>query len=254
VITMLLPLALTLAMQTDGRSPLRRWFPVVAMAGAIPITISRSAIVGAIVGVAVLLPTLPRSARRLVILGGLGLGGAIFVLMPGMLGVLRNLFTNVTSDPSALSRTNSYGFVYEYFQGRPLFGRGFLTFLPKYRIVDNQYLGLLVDIGAVGLVAFFLLVLSGLCVSWRLHRIVSLETGHELAAGLAAGIAVGIVGFALFDGLAFPMASGFLFLELGLAGAIWCLAVNCRVGSAPPTPPSISVVEERTSQAKNAIS
>jgi hypothetical protein len=34
---------------------------------------------------------------------------------------------------------------------------------------------------------------------------------------------VGAVGFAVFDGLGFPMAAGLLFLVMGLVGALWRL-------------------------------
>ncbi len=54
VITMILPLAVTLALQRDGRSFIARWWSVAAMVAVIPLAISRSAIVGAAVGLLVL--------------------------------------------------------------------------------------------------------------------------------------------------------------------------------------------------------
>jgi O-antigen ligase len=220
VVTMILPLALTLARQEDGRGAFRRWFPVAAMAAIIPLTISRSALVGAVVGLILLLPTWPKTARRWLIAAGAAAGAAVFVLVPGVLGTILGLFTRVGGDSSARSRTDSYGIVLQYFQQRPIFGRGFSTFLPAYRILDNQYLGLLIDIGMVGLVVFLSLLIATILVAWSVRRHTSSSDVRELANGLASGVAVGAVGLALFDGLGFPMAAGFLFLEMGLAGSI----------------------------------
>ena len=220
VVTMLLPLALTLARQEDGRGVVRRWFPVVAMTAVIPLTISRSALVGAVVGLVLLVPTWPKTARRWLIAASVAVGAAVFVLVPGVLGTILGLFTRISGDSSALSRTDSYEIVFQYFQQRPIFGRGFSTFLPAYRILDNQYLGLLVDIGIVGLVSFLSLLSAAILVAWSVRRQTSSPAIGELASGLASGVAVGAVGLALFDGLGFPMAAGFLFLQIGLAGSI----------------------------------
>jgi O-antigen ligase len=228
VVTMMLPMALTLVLHGQSRSLIRRLVPVVLMAASVPIALSRSALVGAVVGLAVLLPTWPKVARRwLLVFLGVGIAG-VFVLVPGILGALADLFTGIGSDSSALSRTGSYSMMSDFLKQRPLFGRGLFTLLPKYRTLDNQYAGLLIDIGVVGTIAFLALPVTGIAVARRIRQQSMDQLTRDLAAGLAAGIATGAVGFALFDGLSFPMASGLLFLQLGIVGALWRKAVQER--------------------------
>ena len=80
------------------------------------------------------------------------------------------LFTGISQDDSARSRTDSYALAFDFIQQRPFFGRGFSTFLPTYRIIDNQYLGLLIETGVVGLLAFISLLVTALVVAGRLSR------------------------------------------------------------------------------------
>ena len=71
VLTMILPLALALALSDKGRSAVRRWVPPLLILAGITLSISRSAILGAVVGLAILLVTLPaRTVRSLLAAGG----------------------------------------------------------------------------------------------------------------------------------------------------------------------------------------
>lgn len=226
VITMLIPLAIVTARVADGRHVIQRWWPVVAMVGAVPIAISRSALVGAAVGLAVLLPVLPAVTRRLVIGGAVVATVLTFALVPGLVGSMIRLFTGISGDGSAQSRTNSYAIVWEYFVRSPLFGRGFSTFLPSHRILDNQYLLLLLDVGLVGLLAMLALLVAGVVMGLKI-RCVSGDRGvRELGQALVASLLVGGVGFALFDGLSFSMAAGMFFLLLGVVGAFSKISAN----------------------------
>ena len=73
---------------------------------------------------------------------------------PNLFGSIVGLFAGAPEDPSITSRTDSFDLPVEFIAPQPLFGRGLGTFLPKYRIFDNQYLVLLVTIGIVGTLAF----------------------------------------------------------------------------------------------------
>jgi O-antigen ligase len=218
VITMILPLAVTLATQRDGRTILARWWPVAAMVAVIPLAISRSAIVGAVVGFLVLLPSLSGRVRGLVLIGATAAAIVTFITVPGLLGSLGRLFVNIDSDGSSRSRTDSYGLVGEYFLHSPLFGRGYSTFLPAHRILDNQYLLLLMDVGLIGLLAVLGLLASGAAAGVGARRTAMNPRIAELGQSVAASIAVGAVGLALFDAFSFPMAVGLLMLSIGLAG------------------------------------
>jgi len=220
VITMILPLAIHLALTDRTRSILLRAYPVIVMAFACVTSISRSALVCAVVGVG-LLSLAWRPATRLAALALVGMfSAAVFVLIPGILGSMAGLFTNIAGDSSALSRTDSYAFAWDFIQRAPLFGRGFSTFLPVYRIFDNQYLTLMVEVGLVGLMAVLALQIRALiCARTARTRALDADSAH-LGQALFASIASGAVGLALFDGFSFPMAAGLFFLLVGLAGSL----------------------------------
>ncbi|MRJ76477.1 hypothetical protein GEV29_08020 [Aeromicrobium sp. SMF47] len=219
VITMILPLALALAFSDTSRGALRRWFPVLALAISVPLSISRSALLSAVVGCLVIILSWPPAARRIAAAGAAVMTVGVYITVPGMLGSLLGLFTGIGGDSSALSRTGSYPIAFEFVEKSPLFGRGFSTFLPKYRILDNQFLGLLIEVGIVGLAAFVALIVTALVCVLRTRRRVGDGLPRQAAQGLAAAVAAGAASLGVFDGLSFPMSAGLFFLMLGMAGA-----------------------------------
>ncbi len=225
VITMILPLAVHMAMSDRNRTFLRRAYPVVVIAFACVTSISRSALICALVGLVSLgVVWTPRVKLVALALAAL-FATTIFVVIPGILGSLAGLFTNIAADSSAQSRTDSYAFAWEFIERAPWFGRGFSTFLPIYRIFDNQYLTLMIEVGLVGVVAVLALqIRSLLCASTARRLSSDTQIGH-LSQALFAAIAAGSVGMALFDGFSFPMAAGLLFLVMGLAGSMYRLIV-----------------------------
>ena len=230
VVTMLLPLALALAMGDRSRSGLRRWLPVALMAACVPLSISRSALLASAVGTIIVLASWPPKARRTAF--GVTMVGSVVVYLtiPGMLGSLLGLFTGIGGDSSAQSRTGSYAIAADFISRSPLLGRGFQTFLPSYRILDNQYLGMLIEIGFVGIAAFLFLVFSAMRSARETRRAGSTETVRQLGQGLLGAVAAGAVTLALFDALSFPMSAGMFFLVLGLAGGARRLVVSERRG------------------------
>ncbi|WP_448059306.1 O-antigen ligase family protein [Cellulomonas hominis] len=220
VLVMLLPFALTTALTDQRRSALRRWYPVAAISLAVFFSISRSALIGAVVVLAILVPVWPRGVRIRVLSAVVGLCTVVFLTVPGMIGTLTGLFTTISDDSSARSRTESYALVWEFVARAPVIGRGFSTFLPGYRILDNQYLVLLIEVGAVGLAAMLALLVTGIVVSQQTRRAARDEATAQLGQALTASIAAGALSLALFDGLGFPMSAGMLFFVLGLAGAL----------------------------------
>ena len=219
VLTMILPLALHYAMTDSGKTMLRRWYPVAAICVAVPISISRSAIVSAIVVLAFLVPTWTKSVRRRAYLALTVLSGTLYLLVPGLLGTLTGLFSGLSSDDSAKSRTGSYDLAGAFIGRAPMFGRGYSTFLPTYRILDNQYLKILVEAGVVGLITLLALFASGVLTARTVRRLAPDPQTRQLAQALAASVASALVSFALFDAFSFPMASSLIFLLLGAIGA-----------------------------------
>jgi O-antigen ligase len=138
-----------------------------------------------------------------------------------MVGTISGLFGGVTSaDSSVTSRLDSFSVAGSYFSRAPILGRGFGTFLPRYRIFDNQYLLGLVETGIVGLLAMILLWVVPVVALARVIRRAAPSTPERLlGTGLMASCVVGGVGLAFFDGFGFPMMPAIWFVLLGLGGA-----------------------------------
>ena len=234
-IAALLPLALHIALHGRDLGVVRRWFPVVAIGIATFLALSRSSVVCAAAAMLVLLPTWPPLRRKLALLVGLVGSAAVAVAVPGIFRALSGLFIGISTDTSALSRTDSYTIAFSYIARSPLIGRGFGTFLPSYRIFDNAYLLLAVEVGALGVAALLALFGAGIYVALKPRRWLPAVWRRErdLGVALAAGIASAAVGFAFFDALSFPLYSGLVFLLLGLSAAYFRLT---RAGAleAPP--------------------
>ena len=217
VLAMAFPVALAVATESRSTHRILPWLPVVAIAVASLTSVSRSTLIGLAVGLIVMLPTLTRGTRLIVIALGGGLAVAIALFVPGMLGTIRGLFTALASDPSAASRTSSYETAIDFMLRFPVVGKGFGTFLTRYHIFDNEYLLLSIELGILGLVAFLILLIAGVISAATARRLATERVDRQLAQALVAALIAGSLMLALFDGLSFPMSSGMLFLFLGLA-------------------------------------
>jgi O-antigen ligase len=241
-IAALLPICLHVAIHHRRLSWPRRWLPVVAIVFAIPLSISRSAIVGTLVALAILFPTWERRTRLWAGIAGLAAMAAVFVTVPGMLGTIANLFTRISRDDSALSRTDSYPLAFEFIARSPVIGRGFQTFLPEYRILDNQYLGLLVDTGLLGTLSLLVFFGTAVVVALRSRRHYRAAVTRSSCATLAASVAAGGSCAAFVDALSFPLMAGVVMLCAGLVGTVYAArppapsAAAARDGAADQQP------------------
>ncbi|KAA9106484.1 O-antigen ligase family protein [Microbacterium rhizomatis] len=220
VITMLLPLALHVAFFHTQRNFVVRWIPAALLIAIIPLTSSRSAYLGAVIAIGICLFSWPR-ARQIGILIVAALGVMLMTIVtPNLFNSIVNLFAGVQNDPSIASRTGSFDLAFDFVANNPLFGRGLGTFLPKYRIFDNQYLGLLVAIGIVGTLVFVALGVTAIIMLLRLRRTADDASTRDLSVSFVAAIAVGFVCLVMFDAFSFPMTMGALFIILGMSGAL----------------------------------
>ena len=227
VIAVHLPFALQQAGDPARKGPgfrngLRRYGPVTTMVISLPMTVSRTAIIGLVVVLAVLMPSWPKQRRRPAYLMTLVGAAAVRVLVPGLLGTILVLFSSASgnSDNSSQARTKDYAGVTPYIKERPWFGRGPSTFIPSlYRYTDNYYLLALVEIGIVGILAVLVIYFTGIRAG-RLGRKLSVDEPYrDLGQCFAATFAVMFFISATFDTLSFPMLSGLLFLLFGCSGA-----------------------------------
>jgi len=221
VLTAALPLAITRGLTDRSVGLLRRWWPTLAIGTATMLSISRTAIVGVVVALGMLAPAWTRPVRRMAaVVGGLTLCGA-YLFVPGLLGAIASLIAGISgSDTSARSRTDSYALAFAFVERSPVVGRGLGTFMSDYRILDNQLLVTLIELGAVGLVALLGLAGTGVWCALRARARLVDEAGRQTAQAIAAAIVATMFTFAFFDAFAFPMAVGVFFFLCGLAGAL----------------------------------
>lgn len=235
VLTMLLPLCLTFAIHDRQRSALLRWFPVAAIATSAALSVTRSALVGMVVVVLILFPTWPAAVRAklgaCLVLGA----AAIYLMIPGMAGTVLGLFSG--GDTSVSSRTDSYGTALSFMEISPWFGRGYGTFLPSYRILDNQYLSLAIEIGVVGLAAVLLVLVLAMVLAAMSGKRHKDSLSRSLGLALFAAMAGGALLTAFFDSFSFSQAGSLLFFVAGLCGAYWNTAPRRGAIEASKTPP-----------------
>src|SRR6266852_355056 len=153
VLTALLPIAVHYAMQAPRERRLQDWIAVAVILIAIPLSVSRTAIVGLAVGLAFMAAAWTwRQRLSAAVLASMGLFAAR-VVAPGLVGTFYSLIVNSSQDNSVIGRTDRYPLIEQLFYLSPIFGSGLGRDIPSLPFVDNQYLSTLIDNGAIGLVA-----------------------------------------------------------------------------------------------------
>lgn len=202
------------------------WWVATAMLALVALTgLSRSAMIGFVVAVVAMFPAVPRRHRLSVLAGGVLLVGALIAVVPGLAGATTRLFTGVAEDGSTLSRTDALARLTEFMSGSPLIGVGSGTFLPRYYIFDNQWAITAIELGVLGVTAFAAIFATAMWSAWDARRRSTSPDVWLAAHALAASVLIIGLLFAFFDGLAFPIAGGLLFVLVGLCGAIRTVAV-----------------------------
>jgi O-antigen ligase len=238
VLMMLVPVAVYLAARADWPSPgpASRWFYAVCcalMLLGVACTTSRTGVVMAVVATLVALVLRPGAVRRVV---PLVLAAGLFinvVVVPGALSSLVDAFDpqggflaeqTGAAGTTAGGRLGDLPTVANDIVERPLTGMGFGTrvFLGPHTnalILDNEYLGRLVESGLPGLVAVVLTMLVPLLLVWR---IASRRDGSasDLCAALACGFAAFACSMATFDALSFTQVAMVYFMLVGVAVAV----------------------------------
>ena len=196
------------------------WVPTVLIGVALPMSVSRSAIIAIAITTIVIIAGWPSRWR---FAGLLVLPFAVVgmrLLAPGLLGTIRSLFTNVIVDPSVTGRTEDYDAVLAVYANHPLFGQGLYTFVPRYyRILDNQMLMSLIELGAVGLTVLIVFISTGYMLARAARRRSSAPRERDLALVISGAIVGVVVSYFTFDAWGFPMVAGLTFLLIGMAGA-----------------------------------
>lgn len=149
----------------------------------------------------------------------------VHFLSPGALGSVVSQLEpgHINSALTTTDRTARYDAVTPDLLRHPVIGRGYESYDPhKYRILDNQYLDLLITVGAVGTILYLLVFGAMIGAARPLVRDRSRHDPRRSSLALAAMAAVVSVaiGSALFDVLSFPHVPYMLFFVAAMILAL----------------------------------
>ncbi len=199
----LLYLAATLILLAGVFATQRKTGPIVLAAGILTLVIYR-----------------PRQMMRMAPAGAL-LVLAIPLVAPSALGSVRDQLAPgaATSTLSSRDRISDYEAIGPEVLNHPAIGRGWQTYDPeRYRVLDNEYLSILIGNGWLGVAAFVLVLVAALAVCTRAIR-TNDPARAPPALAAAAVVTMMAVASATFDTIAFAVVPYALCLFLGLAAA-----------------------------------
>ena len=224
VLAAVLPLAIWAARNRGNRSWTRATLPAIAIALGIPISVSRSALLGLFLGVILVARSISIRERVNAMVGGFFFLGVVFMGVPGLIGTFVSYFTFNDPESSVSSRTSDYDFVARLVAQRPWMGLGPGTFIPeRYLLVDNQLLITLAEVGIIGLLGFLAFFAIALDMNRPHGKLRRLKQGMTLERGLFISLVVLFFTSITFDSLSFPMFSSVLALLVGASGTAWRL-------------------------------
>ncbi|MGH8888752.1 MAG: O-antigen ligase family protein [Acidothermaceae bacterium] len=246
VLSMCLPIALHYAIYAKpGRQRKFRWVLFGLLFMNLPFAMSRSAVVGLAVVAITMLTVWARPMLMRVGIGFVLALGAFKVAVPGLIGTIRALFTNLSTDPSIQGRTSDYAAITPLIHARPWFGRGGGTYIPDlYRVLDNQYLLTLLEWGLIGLMIMIIVFLSPVFMGRAVRRQAPDDEARHLGQSLMAAALVGVVLSGTFDSLSFPTFASTFFIIIGVTAALWRLTVVERQPRYATHTPSFAVMRQ----------
>jgi hypothetical protein len=155
----------------------------------------------------------PRVVGRALLGFGLVLAVLVHFTSPGAIGKVLTQFepSKLSGSLTTTERTARYDAVRPDVVSHVLLGRGYESYDPhKYRILDSEYLGILIGVGVIGLLGY--LAIFGAMMS-AAQRTIRGPDPRRASAALAAFASVGVIAVAsaLFDVLSFPHVPYLLF-------------------------------------------
>lgn len=259
---MLTPLAVYLAHRTRQK----RWMlAAFLLAAACASTVSRTGIMMFLVVILVFLWLRPRETKRLwpAIFPALVV---IHFALPGTIGALKNSFLppgglvaeqQSMAGESGSGRLADIGPALQEFKRQPLVGQGFGTRVvdqdatgPKANILDDQWLGTLLEVGALGAFGWLWLFV-------RVVRRFGAEAKRDessrgwLLAAIAAGVAAYAVGMLTYDAFSFIQVTFLLFIFVGIGAALAAeqpMPLAARAASRRRAKPAALAIDEATAR------
>lgn len=223
LIAMVLPFGLIGAIEASTRR--RRLLYSLAvgllLAGGLA-TVRKTSVVAPLAGILVLMAYRPRVVMRQLVPLGLALSVIIHFTSPGAIGSLFFQLqpNNATNVLTTTDRAARYDAVRPDVMSHLLVGRGFQSYDPhKYRILDNEYLALLIGVGLIGLIAYVAIYVAMMSAA---HAVIRRPDRRRASLALAASASVAVIAVAsaLFDVLSFPHVPYLLFFIAAMITAL----------------------------------
>jgi O-antigen ligase len=247
-ITTMLAFALPFAVLELLRSPTRRRKLLFAIAVGIILTgglatLRKTSLIAPVAALLTLIAYRPRHMLRLVPLAAVLLVTVHF-MAPGALGGVSSQITgDFFGSGTTVGRTSDYEAVQPELATHPIAGRGYgtpdVSRSDTYRILDNQYLAQLVQVGVVGLAVYLALVLAGVLLAHDVIRRARDEDRRTVGLAAAAGFVAFAVASALFDLFSFSQAP---YMFMFVAGLCSVAATSPAPSPAPAHPPVLEPV------------
>ena len=245
MLTMALPFAVIRLFEVKTRAKKLGYLLVVGLIAAASLATARKTAIIAPVGALAVLAFYYRRMLRWIPVAIVLLIPVIHVVSPGALGTF-SVLAGGGSSISTQGRESDYAAVTPDIVSNPILGRGFGSLDPDnprwYRVLDNEYLGELFQVGFVGLAAYLIMVIAPLFTAHRVIRRDPDRAPPMIAA--AAGCAAYAVVSGTFDAMSFPQAPYAFLFAAGLvaAGGAALMAEGPPMqpsGTAEPPPPKI---------------
>ena len=207
LLAVVFPFAVVGALEAKTRGS--RWRYIIAstilLAGALA-TARKTSVVAPAIALLVLTAYRPRQMLRALAVSIVPLFIAVHLISPGQIGsvVSELLPGHINTVSTTTVRTARYDAVRPDIMSHLWLGRGFQSYDPmKYRVLDNEYLGLLIGVGILGTLVYLAIFGSMLRVAHPMVRAPD-PARARFALPAIAGIIVVLVSNALFDVLSFP--------------------------------------------------
>jgi hypothetical protein len=223
MLAMVIPFALIGSIDSTGWGKRLMYMVAVALLIAGGLATSRkTSLIAPAAAMLLLTAYRPRDVLRVLLGLGLVLGVLVHFTSPGAIGNVLTQFEpgKFGSALTTTDRAARYDAVRPDVVSHMLIGRGYESYDPhKYRILDNEYLGLLIGIGGIGLIGY--LAIFGAMMS-AAHRTIRGPDPRRASPALAALASVGVIAIAsaLFDVLSFPHVPYLLFFVAAMIVAL----------------------------------
>jgi O-antigen ligase len=201
----------------------RTWLtsvPVAALGFGAMVSLSRSAVLAAAVAAVVVLSGTSWRQRATILVFTCVFVVFAGLMVDGLVGTLRSLFTTADSDPSVQARINRIPRVVQLISEHPWFGRGLGTFtIDDDFLLDNEIQKTVIESGFVGVAV--LVVFIGFVAVIAARSRVGTDSDRLLGTALMATILGLFISSYTFDAFFYRILTGVMYLSIGIVGALY---------------------------------